>query len=270
MSEKPASDLRLERLALDEATATDRERLGAPAGAAPSPEIQARLSALRESDAAILAQYPAPQVAAEIGRRLERARREQAPRRVLAWLPTVATAACALGAVLVYAIPRATQPPTPLSPGELDTQVRNKGLEPHLQLFRKEGDKTVQLGDGATARAGESIQLGYVAAGQRYGVILSIDGRGSVTLHFPATKNDSPELRPGGAVLLERAFGLDDAPGFERFILVTTDAAHRAELSVESVLASAQTLAADPQLGRQRLLPLPPGFRQTSVLLRKE
>ena len=41
-------------------------------------------------------------------------------------------------------------------------------------------------------RKGDTLQLGYVAAGKRFGVIASIDARGTVTLHLPETPG------PGG------------------------------------------------------------------------
>ena len=47
-------------------------------------------------------------------------------------------------------------------------------------------------------------------------MIVSYDGRGVVTLHYPNVARASAELRAGGAVPLDHSFELDDAPLFER------------------------------------------------------
>ena len=60
---------------------------------------------------------------------------------------------------------------------------RVKGLRPvsaDLSAHATAGSET--LADGAIARPGDLLRVGYSAVGRRYGVILSIDGRGVVTL----------------------------------------------------------------------------------------
>src|SRR5690606_19161898 len=94
--------------------------------------------------------------------------------------------------------------------------VRLKGQEPHLALHRRAAGAVVErLGEGATARAGDVLQVSYVAAGRRRGAVLSIDGRGVVTLHFPERAGAATELVQEGAVPLAHAYELDDAPAFE-------------------------------------------------------
>ena len=75
----------------------------------------------------------------------------------------------------------------------------------------------------ATPRARDVIRLGYQAAGRAFGVIVSMDGRGTVTQHLPATGTAAVALRPGGQVLLDAAYELDNAPRWERFCLVTSE-----------------------------------------------
>ena len=58
---------------------------------------------------------------------------------------------------------------------------------PALRLYRRVAGADQLLRDGATARPGDLLQLAYAAGGETHGVILSIDGAGSVTLHFPRT-----------------------------------------------------------------------------------
>ncbi len=117
------------------------------------------------------------------------------------------------------------------------------------------------LTDGSTAVPGDLIQIKYLAAGAAYGVIFSIDGRGTVTLHYPQDERGDTALQPGPAVPLQRSYELDDAPGFERFLLVTS----QAPIPVAEVLSIARMLGPDPV----RPLALPDGLTQRSVLLRK-
>jgi hypothetical protein len=137
-------------------------------------------------------------------------------------------------------------------------------------LYRKEGQHAAQLHPGSEAQAGDLIQLGYVANGQRYGIIVSIDARGGATLHFPLSPGASTALQRGGSILLDRAFQLDDAPAFERFFLITADEANKASLSVDNVLELASTLAKSGPAAESALLPLPSGLHQESFLLRKK
>jgi hypothetical protein len=145
--------------------------------------------------------------------------------------------------------------------------VRTKGQRPLLLLYRQESGPPQQLADGALGRAGDLLQLGYVAAGQPNGALLSIDGRGGVTLHFPAAVDGATALHQRGVTLLDRSFRLDDAPHFERFFFVT--ASDGRTLSLAAVLDSARQLAQRGDAARSQPLPLPPSLHQTSLLLHK-
>ncbi|MBL4687544.1 MAG: ActD-like protein, partial [Nannocystaceae bacterium] len=147
-----------------------------------------------------------------------------------------------------------------------DDPVRVKGLRPHLVIHRKRGTKILRLGTNAVARSGDVVQVSYVAAGNRHGVILSLDDRGVVTLHHPNDTNAAPLLRARGERPLSHGYALDDAVGFERFVFVTSgDTA----LDVVQVLDAARAVAVGPA-SDETLLRLPSGWRQTSVTLAKE
>ncbi|RKH66024.1 ActD-like protein, partial [Corallococcus aberystwythensis] len=148
-------------------------------------------------------------------------------------------------------------------PGVLEP-TRSKGLRPRLDVHRQVATRTERLTDGAPAQAGDVVQLSYTAAGHAHGVILSVDGRGAVTPHLTAPGDTSAALERSGSHLLPRAYELDDAPGFERFFLVTADA----PFELEGVMAAARVLAASPD-ARTAPLTLPPGLDQTSFLLEK-
>ena len=144
--------------------------------------------------------------------------------------------------------------------------VRDKGLFPHLFVVRKGPHAVEWLADGADVATGDLVQIGYVAAGHTRGVIVSIDGRGQVTLHHPAAPNLPPHLQPRGRQPLSFAFELDDAQAFERFVFV---AAADDRLTPARVLEAAHRVAAGRSNAATARLPLPSSWHQSSVLLRK-
>ncbi|MDE2832664.1 MAG: hypothetical protein OXN20_21310, partial [Gemmatimonadota bacterium] len=56
------------------------------------------------------------------------------------------------------------------------------------------------------------------------GVIVSVDGRGTVTRHLPASGTSAVRLIQGDPVPLDYSYELDDAPKWERFYFLTADA----------------------------------------------
>ncbi len=143
---------------------------------------------------------------------------------------------------------------------------RAKGLTPQIRVYRKRVAESVRLQQGEQARAGDLLQVGYVAAGRRHGVLLSLDGRGAVTLHVPENEASSTELSPdSGEHLLGSAYELDAAPEFERFVLVLSSD----PIPVALVVQSAERLGQDPRRARADPLNLPAGLEQVSLLLRK-
>lgn len=147
-----------------------------------------------------------------------------------------------------------------------DDPVRIKGLRPHLRLHRQRGATIEELRDGDVARAGDLVQISYMAAGNRHGVVLSLDGRGQVTLHHPARPDAPTTLESRGEHALDHAYELDDAQAYERFVLVT---AGDEPLSPAVVLAAAHELAGRGRAARHLPLPLPTRWQQSSILLHK-
>ncbi len=143
---------------------------------------------------------------------------------------------------------------------------RDKGLFPHLFVVRKGPHALEWLADGTAVAHGDLVQVGYVAAGHTRGVIVSIDGRGQVTLHHPAAPDLPPRLQPRGRQPLSFAFELDDAQAFERFVFV---AAADDALTPARVLEAAHQVADGRSDAATARLPLPSTWHQSSVLLRK-
>jgi hypothetical protein len=220
-------------------------------------ELRARLSALDESDQEIRASHPAESIVPEIRERMLRQGTSRRRRTVqpVAW--GIAVAAMAL---VVFSVVVARQ-------SFAGDGTRLKGLTPHLSVFRKTLAGAEELRAGSLARSGDVLQLSYAAGEARYGVIFSVDGRGSVTWHLPSGASGSaPELDRQGLVVLASAYELDDAPGFERFFLVYGSS----PFSVEDVARMVQALASRPTRAERETLPLPHDLGQYSLLVKKQ
>ncbi|MBE6347319.1 MAG: hypothetical protein E7064_00060 [Spirochaetaceae bacterium] len=114
---------------------------------------------------------------------------------------------------------------------EGESAIRLKGKSSALFVYRNENGKAVRLSTGTKVSEGDILQLSYVCADPEYALIVSVDGNGVVTSHFPEDSTDSALLEKGGEFPLSYSYKLDDAPSFERFYLVTSDK----EFSLDSI-----------------------------------
>jgi hypothetical protein len=248
----PMPDLLVERLALGDLdpqeAAETRARLTATG------EL-GRLTEIEESNRLILTAHPAASTWVEVQRRLgERARTMPAhPRRRLVWTSLSLGAAAVAAIVLVVTRPMAPASGTS-DPAET---IRVKGLRPHLIIYKKTTAGPTRLSDTSRVRAGDTLQVAYVAAGRRFGMVLSEDALGGVTFHLPAGGGPAAPLTDPGEVAAANAFKLDDSPGFERFVFVTSDEPFSAALGLEALHAKAKPT-------------LPPGTTVTEIVVTKE
>ena len=211
------------------------------------PAIRERLDALAASDAEIQEQYrsvfihdrPAPS------------------RRLVAGLATAAALGFA-ALLLVVALPR-----MPQQPSDTERVKGTIGGRPSLALYRRTDTGSERLADGAVARPGDLLRVGYASAGRPYGLILSIDGRGAVTLHLPPSGDRAVPLTPGKMVLLDAAYELDEAPQVERFYFVTGKEPFAAEPVVSAARRAAHGTVPEA-------LPLPAGLEQVTFAIQKE
>jgi len=265
MNEEAISEYYLERYALGELP--DKEKAEIHRLSLSAPEIQAALDNIESSNREILTLYPPPTVKSGILTRLEDVRERSFPfRRILA---IASAASVVLILFLVFPLMKHKSPIT--TPGTNPDNILVKGIPPvdltrtQLLVYRKIQDRVEKLSDGEQAGTGDLLQLAYVTTLDTYGMIFSIDGRGTVTLHLPESRGQSTKLDPGKQSLLPNAFELDDAPQFERFIFLTSDS----PIDVDSVLEEARNLAKQPDQAQTKNLDLPGDFRQYSVLIHK-
>jgi hypothetical protein len=119
---------------------------------------------------------------------------------------------------------------------------RVKGVVPagsELSVYLK-GDQETLLDNQALLSEGNTIQLAYTTppGNDRYGVIFSIDGRSVITAHYPYRKGQSSLLVSGKRTFLDEAYTLDDAPGYEVFVMVVSDE----PLDADAILRKARSL----------------------------
>lgn len=142
---------------------------------------------------------------------------------------------------------------------------RIKGMEPSIRIYKAKEDQAVLLAQEDIAREFDLLQIEYNATGYPYGMILSVDGRRTVSLHYPFTPKDQPLLQ-SGKVLLPYSYQLDDAPDFERFFFIVSED----PFSPEEILQTLRELNREGVPMDIDRLPLGEGFQQTSIRLEKE
>jgi len=223
-------------------------------------EFDLRVEALAAEDAVILEQHPTQEMAPKIRLALEaRAREAGASRSPTRTRPSAgrpwiwglggAVAATAATALVLQGgwLSETTEPTPGIDPMVIDAHhaggdpeieiTRLKGLQPELQIWRQ-ADPPERLKENAIATQGDNLQIKYQAGTAKHGVIFSVDGRGSVTLHFPSSDRADTTLERG-VHALEYGYELDDAPRFEKFLFVTSTQ----PLDVASLLEQAERKA---------------------------
>jgi hypothetical protein len=252
-------ELMLEQYALGELS--EAERLAVAAALGSDASLRVRLAELEASDETILSEAPPAEIAAAIRRRMLSSRRggSGAFKPVSALLfPAAAVLLVLVGSIMSKGI---------LLPSAGDL-TRPKGGVPGISVYKKAASGAEELGDGASVAVGDVLQIRYAAGCSGYGAIFSLDGRGTLTRHLPSlgavSGTRAPRLAEEGAVLAS-AYELDDAPGFERFFIVTSSGAF--DLAV--VADALRDLAAAGPGADTRAPRLPGGLEWKSLLLRK-
>lgn len=196
--------------------------------------IEALIASIHQQNRATLEAHPPEQFAAQIEARTSKEATIHHLFSPPTWRSGLAIAAAltlTAGGALTLLDATSTQETAHHSGEELalarDT-TRIKGpspspLTPHderLRVWRAQHPAALQLEHGDALQEGDTVQLEYIMPHHaRPGVILSIDGDGTVTLHHPSSTSSKAVLEQG-THRLPYSYTLDDAPLFERFILV--------------------------------------------------
>lgn len=262
----------LERYVLDELESGQREEIDKLLREDES--LRSEVEIIKKTNREILDRYPPVKIAEDIRKRAESAGTSE-PGYKKAFRMKLPAVFGFMGLATALLILFLAQPffRTPV-PGtgmeEFPDTVRFKGdatrTSPYISIFRKLGDSTERLENGSTVRVHDEIQLSYNALNRKYGTIFSIDGRGNVTLHYPASPGKDILLENKGEVFLRNSFELDDAPYFEKFYFITSDT----DFDLNSILEQARHIAVSGKSSENTGMELPSHFSQTTLLLVKE
>lgn len=261
--------LTLERWALGELSAAEaaavEAALGGPAAAA---------AVRQEMDAearALFVSAPPAAFAATVAARVSPPRKAL---RLPVWSAGLASAAAAL-AVFAWAAPETPAAPGDAHPSRVTTAhadareagVRTKGsataapaAKPLVMAYVRTDAGSRPVVDGEQLPAGAVLQLAYDAAGAPHGMLVSVDGRGQLTLHHPPSPRGTTALLQDGETRLSHAYELDDAPEYERFVLLTLDA----PIPVDNVMAAMQA-----RVERDAPTVVPDGYEAVVLTVKK-
>ena len=219
------SDFKLERYLLGELSEKEMRELQEREL---SDEIfAARVAEMRLQGKRFLAENPF----ADLEERIEAAEAagnsaEKAGQNIL-WLKVAAALVIALGIFSVVVLNRdvATYDNNSASMevamADVDNGTRIKGMQASLEVWKKTGDSAVQMVNLGDAYEGDEIQLRYRVPQKCFGMLFSMDGNGTITMHM-GEGNKAIELEPGKMTTLPFAYKLDNAPKFEKFFLLTS------------------------------------------------
>lgn len=186
-------------------------------------ELDAALEELRRSNEEILSQYPMADMQKKVITKSMTVVKRVNFFNSVSSMRKIGYAAAAVLAVMICipAVIRFTS-----FNSESNNSIRIKGdvKKQALKLYKQSGNEAVLLNNGAQVKAGDVIQISYVAGKNEYGIIFSIDGNGSVTKHFPDSTWKAGKLNQVMTeVPLDFSYELDDAPEYECFVFVTSD-----------------------------------------------
>ncbi len=228
-----------------------------------------KITGLKESNALILDKYPPEIITGSIKMQLNKKRKSNK----LHILPSffysrkfllVITAVFIFSFIGIIQLKYAgVSVKVPVKSGIETTRI--KGLTPYIKIYKETKNGAVLLGNNSPVKKNDILQLSYNSAGYKYGIIFSIDGNGTVSLHFPEADTSSSKLKPGMEVPLPYAYKLDDAPYFERFFLITSNSG----INVDKFLKDVKKLSLSRVADKNFNLNIPGGFRQSSILLKK-
>jgi hypothetical protein len=267
----------IERVAQGELEGAEVERIRARL-VSEGRSLDDELAALRVSNCRVLGQLPRDVMGAAIRRRAATAAASPKPSRLrlsLVIAPTLLAGSLALAVVMVRSHSNRGVSELPTAPPSTEV-IGLKGdapSSPRLLVYRQRPRQGTglaapeRLTDGARVARGDVLQLAYDKAPDGlYGVLLSVDGAGRITQHLPEEgARASAPLTSVREILMPSAYELDDAPNFERFVLVTS----RQPFAVGLALDAAWALANQDASAQTQPLLLGPGFGQTSLLVHK-
>lgn len=251
--------------------------------AAAAPEAREAIAEIERSNAEILAAYPASAMRRAVEEKLASKGARETRGRIIPFgrrgsVAGLAAAACCVLAVSFLSIntliARNSAAPGGTVSGTVAVADRVKGSGPRIFAYLKEEKGPRLLAPETRVAAGDTVQISYVSGGDQFGAIVSVDGTGNVTQHFPESGDRSGELSQTGEIPLDYSYRLDDAPRFERFFLVSGKSDFSMEwfkkrISEPSILQGLDKATLPETIVASLSDSLPPGVHIAEILLRK-
>ena len=269
------SNIKLEQYVLNELS--DEETRQLERAAEENESLRNRINAIRQSNTEIETSIDEAKMMREINYRIknnsirqEQNKENQKQAKTISW----GRLAYAMPVVAIVAISTLMlKENVSVSPTNVievtEDGVRYKGLEPHINIYQQIGDGSKLVKNHTTLHEGDSLQLSYVAAGQKFGAIFSIDGNDVVTHHFPLDMQSSiksPEkLMPSGEFMMERSYQLDDAPKYEHFFFISSTSS----FDLQKVIELAQNSTSSTREKTTSISDLPDNLRQFVITINK-
>ncbi len=263
MSGEKIPDIWLERFLLNELPPAEAEQVRA--ALASDPALAKSLAELRRTGAELLRRHPPAEMKRTVFERIQSSRGEKSSAVFsrlffspfgLGLVATILIAALGVGLFWRAELRRQTV---------VEEGLRGKGDDVRLLVFKKTAGGIEQLSDHSKVKRNDLIQLSYYSAGQEFGAILSIDGRGTITQHLPEQGTVAARLSKGRITPLQSAFRLDDAPAREVFFLVVSGEQFPVQLIKDAMVESNRSRS-----GYDGRLALPTGYEQASFVLEKD
>jgi hypothetical protein len=273
MNKRTISSVLLERYACGEVT--DEEKCLVEAECGNDSEVREQLAAIKTSNTEILSTYAPEKTANEIALKMHReqvrmtigdnASAVVSDRKRLRLFPAWSYSILLLVFIVPFSVHYFDARNTRLPVNE-----REKGLGPSLTIYRDEVNSYNKLTDSSVVSAGDRLQIGYTAAGKKFGIIFSVDGNGVISLHYPVDTlmmQSGSRLEQGGEQLLNTSFELDSAPLFERFYFLTSDDT----IDVKKLIGLCGKLFANGvNKIPERINVLPETINQSTITLKKD
>ncbi len=265
MNAKQIPDITLERYLLNELPPDRMELIRETSKA--DPLLRKRIKQMNDSNGKILRRYKPETMVPRFIEGASRAVTPPAPARRFSRAIVLVPSLAAVGAVAVLVIfPLVRSGDETILDPHIHDVTRVKGGGTKLYIYRKSGISAEQLSASSRVREKDLLQIAYYSFQDTHGVILSLDGRGAVTLHYPAPPSRDTRIDKNRKIFLRSSYELDDAPGFERFIFVSS----RTPLDAQALYKAAKKLAQSPDRAKKADLTIDTTSRQTSLVLLKD
>lgn len=268
MQTKSFPDIIYERFNLNELSTSKRIEILKEKG------IEKKIKELQKSNTEILKRYPPEIISKSIKTRLNEMRAHNKRITILRFsysrkfMLIVSTVFVILFGIIIQQKYAAQRIGNIRQNNALTTRI--KGLKPYIKIYKKTNSGSLLLGNNSQVKKNDILQISYNSAGDKYGIIFSIDGRKTLSLHYPRAETSSTILKTGMDVPLHYAYKLDNAPYFERFFLITTNSEIKTGKFLNDLKKNLEIISLFNIEDKNFILEIPKSYKQTSVLLKKE